>query len=159
MENITPCLWFDKNGEEAVDFYTSIFPNSEITQVTHYPEGTEHMPPGSVLTISFTLTGNPMLALNGGPAFTFSEGVSLMVDCDSQEEIDHYWERLGEGGSEMACGWLKDKYGLAWQIVPAKFLGMIDSSDPETAARVLAAMNTMVKFDLAGIEAAYNQTE
>ncbi len=156
MQGITPFLWFNENAEEAVAYYTGIFPHSEVIQVTHYPEGMP-MPAGTVLVISFTLNGNKFYAINGGPAFTFSEGISLYIHCDDQDEIDYYWEKLGEGGAEMACGWLKDKYGIAWQIVPVNFQDMIDSSEPEKAARVLAAMNTMIKFDITGLEAAYNE--
>jgi predicted 3-demethylubiquinone-9 3-methyltransferase (glyoxalase superfamily) len=154
MKKITPCLWFEDDAEEAVAYYLDVFPNSEITQVTHYPEGMP-LPAGSVLTISFTLNGNELTALNGGPAFQFSEAISLVVHCEDQEEIDHYWDRLVAGGTPMACGWLKDRYGLAWQIVPATFFEMIRSEDRERAARVLAAMQTMVKFDLAALEAAH----
>ncbi len=152
MDAITPCLWFDGNAEEAVRFYLEIFPDSGITRIARYPEGGERA--GEVLTVSFRLRGMDYLALNGGPNFKFNEAVSLVVLCDTQEEIDHYWSRLGAGGSEMACGWLKDRYGLAWQIVPAEFFAMIDASDPARAARVLAAMNTMIKFDIAALRAA-----
>lgn len=154
MNAITPFLWFGDDAEEAVAFYVEIFPDSAITQVTRYAEGMPK-PEGSVLTISFTLDGQAFTALNGGPQFQFNEAVSFLVACKDQEEIDHYWDRLGEGGSPMACGWLKDRYGLCWQIVPARFFEMIRSEDPARAARVLAAMNTMVKFDIAGLEAAY----
>lgn len=155
MKKIIPCLWFDDNAEEAVAFYTSVFPNSEITHTSYNSDsgtGKAH----SVLTLSFTLNGKEFLALNGGPAFQFSEAVSLMVECENQEEIDHYWNNLLEGGTPMACGWLKDKFGLAWQIIPAAFISMITTDDEVRNARVLAAMNTMIKFDIAGIEAAYN---
>ncbi|RZW14085.1 MAG: VOC family protein [Desulfobulbaceae bacterium] len=155
MKNITPCLWFDGNAEEAVAFYTSVFPNSEVTHTSYNSEegtGTAR----SVLTISFTLNGNKLLALNGGPAFKFSEAISLMVECQDQEEIDYYWEKLLEGGTPWACGWLKDKYGLAWQIIPADFIDMITSDNETRNARVLAAMNTMIKFNIAGIVAAYH---
>ena len=154
MQTITPFLWFDGNAEEAVAFYVATFPDSRVTQVTRCGPGGPG-PEGSVLTISFTLRGQEFVALNGGPAFTFSEAVSFLVRCDSQEEIDRYWDRLVEGGSPMACGWLKDRYGLAWQIVPGVFFDMIGCGDPERAARVMAAMNTMVKFDVAGLEEAF----
>lgn len=151
---ITPFLWFDDNAEEAARHYVDIFPDSEIRQITHYPK---EMPDrgGSVLTVNFTLSGNEITALNGGPQHSFNEAVSLVVHCRDQEEIDYYWDKLGKGGSLLVCGWLKDKYGLAWQIVPERFFAMIDSSDPERAGRVLAAMNTMSKFDIAGLEKAY----
>ena len=155
MKKIRPCLWFDNNAEEAVNFYVNIFPESEITQITRNPKGMPN-PEGSVLTINFKLRGEEFLALNGGPAFTFSEGISMYVDCKDQTEIDNYWEKLVDGGSEMACGWLKDKYGLAWQIVPEDFLKWIDAGDMDTAERVLTVMQTMVKFDMAKLEAAYN---
>lgn len=154
MQSITPFLWFDANAEEAVEFYVDVFPDSKIKQVTHYSE-LGPGPPGSVMTITFELRGEELIALNGGPAFRFNEAVSFLVRCDSQDEIDRYWERLSDGGSEMACGWLKDRYGLTWQIVPGVFFEMIDCGDEARVARVLAAMNTMVKFDIAGLEAAF----
>ena len=154
LVKITPFLWFNDNAEEAVNYYVDIFPGSEITQVTHAIEGMPN-PPGSVLTIGFTLSGNELTALNGGPPFQFNEAVSLVVHCDTQEEIDYYWDKLLNGGSAMACGWLKDKYGLAWQIVPTPFFDWINSDDKEAAARTLQAMMQMVKFDIAALEAAY----
>ncbi len=154
MKTIMPCLWFDTNAEEAVNYYVDIFPDSEITQITRNPPGMPN-PEGSVLTVSFKLRGEEFLALNGGPMFTFNEAISLYVNCKNQEEIDYYWAKLGEGGTEMACGWLKDKYGVAWQIVPDQFMQWIDAADMETAARVLSVMQTMVKFDLSQLESAY----
>ena len=151
MRMITPFLWFDGNAEEAVNFYCSVFPGSEITRVIHKPD--EPMA-GSVLTIEFKLRGEEFIALNGGPQFQFSEALSLMVACETQEEIDHYWDKLVEEGTPMACGWLKDRYGLAWQITPAEFLDLIGGQDMERNARVMAAMNTMVKFDLEALRAA-----
>ena len=148
---ITPFLWFDGIAEEAVNFYCSVFPDSEITRVTYKPD--EHGA-GSVLTIEFKLRGEEFIALNGGPQFQFSEALSLMVACETQEEIDYYWDKLVEDGTPMACGWLKDRYGLAWQITPAEFLDMIDSEDMEHNSRVMAAMNTMIKFDLEALRAA-----
>jgi len=155
MKTIKPCLWFDTNAEEAVDYYVNIFPDSGIKQITRNPPGMPN-PEGSVLTISFILRGEEFLALNGGPMFTFNEAISLYVNCKDQAEIDYYWEKLGAGGSEMACGWIKDKYGVAWQIVPEQFMHWINADDMETAQRVLSAMMTMVIFDLAALEAAYN---
>lgn len=155
MKTIKPCLWFDTNAEEAVNYYVNIFPDSGINQITRNPPGMPN-PEGSVLTVSFTLRGEEFLALNGGPMFTFNEAISLYVNCKDQAEIDYYWEKLGEGGSEMACGWIKDRYGVAWQIVPEQFMHWINADDMETAQRVLGAMMTMVKFDLAALEAAYN---
>ncbi len=154
MKTIKPCLWFDTNAEEAANFYVGIFPDSEITQITRNPPGMPN-PKGSVLTVSFTLRGEEFMALNGGPMFTFNEAISLYVNCKDQEEIDYYWEKLGEGGSEMACGWIKDKYGVAWQIVPDQFMKWVDADDMATAQRVLTVMMTMVKFDMAKLEAAY----
>jgi len=158
MKKITPFLWFDDNAEEAVNYYLDIFPDSDITRITHNPEGMPR-PAGSVLTISFHLNGNEFTAINGGSAFTFSEGISLVVHCENQAEVDHYWDSLVADGTPMACGWLKDKYGLTWQVMPARFFEMIDSSEPERAARVVAAMQTMTKFDIAGLEAAYQDTQ
>ena len=149
--SITPFLWFDGNAEEAVNFYCSVFPDSGIGRVTYKPD---EPGAGSVLTIEFKLRGEEFIALNGGPQFQFSEALSLMVACETQEEIDHYWDKLVEDGAPMACGWLKDRYGLAWQITPAEFLDMIDSDDREHNSRVMAAMNTMIKFDLEALRAA-----
>lgn len=154
MKTIKPCLWFDTNAEEAANYYVGIFPESEITQITRNPPGMPNTE-GSALTVSFNLRGEEFLALNGGPMFTFNEAISLYVNCKDQEEIDYYWSKLGEGGSEMACGWLKDKYGVAWQIVPDQFMKWIDADDMATAERVLTAMQTMVKFDMQQLEAAY----
>lgn len=155
MKGITPFFWFNDEAEEAVNYYVEIFPDSEITQITHYAENMP-MPAGTVLTISFTLNGEPYTALNGGPQFKFNEAVSFVVHCENQEEIDYYWDKLVAGGSSMACGWLKDKYGLCWQIVPVQFFEMIEDQGSPQASRVLAAMNTMIKFDLAELEKAYN---
>jgi predicted 3-demethylubiquinone-9 3-methyltransferase (glyoxalase superfamily) len=154
MKGISPFLWFDSEAEEAANYYVSIFPNSEIKQISHYAENMPK-PAGSVLTVGFTLNGEPYTALNGGPQFKFNEAVSLVVHCEDQAEIDYYWDKLVEGGSSMACGWLKDRYGLCWQIVPVQFFDMISDEGSEQAARVLAAMNTMIKFDLAALEKAY----
>lgn len=154
MQGITTFLWFNDNAQEAVDYYTGIFPDSEIIQTSHYADNMP-MPAGTVLTIGFKLNGQTFTALNGGPQFTFNEAVSLVVHCESQDEIDYYWDRLVQGGSEMACGWLKDKYGLCWQVVPVQFFDMVKDEDSEAAARVLAAMMSMVKFDLASLERAW----
>lgn len=158
MKTIMPCLWFDSNAEEAVNYYVDIFPDSEILKVTRNPPGMPQ-PEGSVLTISFKLRGEEFLALNGGPMFTFNEAISLYINCKDQEEIDYYWEKLVDGGSEMACGWLKDKYGVAWQIVPDQFMQWIDADDMKASERVLTVMQTMVKFDYAKLEAAYNDNQ
>jgi predicted 3-demethylubiquinone-9 3-methyltransferase (glyoxalase superfamily) len=154
QQKIVPFLWFDTQAEEAVQFYLSAFPGSTIIATTRYPEGTPQ-PAGSVMTIAFELQGQQFVALNGGPNFKFNEAVSFVVNCDTQEEIDHYWRALtADGGEPIQCGWLKDKYGLAWQIVPAAFWTMIDSSDPARAARVMGAMMQMQKFDIAALERA-----
>ncbi len=155
MKNITPFLWFNDNAEDAVAFYTGIFPDSRITHTSYYDEAGPGRT-GSVLTIGFKLNGNEMTAMNGGPAFQFNEAISLVVSCDDQNEIDYYWDNLLEGGTSMACGWLKDRYGVAWQIVPNRFFKLITSDDRARNSRVMAAMNTMVKFDIDALEAAYN---
>jgi predicted 3-demethylubiquinone-9 3-methyltransferase (glyoxalase superfamily) len=148
MPKITPCLWFDHQGEEAATFYTSVFPNSRITEVTRYGTagpGKE----GAVMTVSFSLDGEDYVALNGGPAFTFTEAISLQVYCADQDEVDHYWATLAEGGEESMCGWLKDRYGLSWQIVPTALLELTADPDRERSARAFAAMLTMKKIDIA----------
>jgi predicted 3-demethylubiquinone-9 3-methyltransferase (glyoxalase superfamily) len=157
---ITPCLWFDKQAEEAAKYYCGIFPNSRITEVTYYGEaGTEVHggKPGSVLMVAFELDGQPFTALNGGPNFKFNEAVSLQVPCASQEELDRYWAKLSEGGDPAAqqCGWLKDRYGLSWQVFPRKLIQMLQDKDRKRADRAMAAMMEMKKIDLAAIERAY----
>lgn len=157
MPKIAPCLWFDDQGEEAATFYTSIFPNSRITEVTRYGKagpGKE----GSVKTVSFSLDGEDYVALNGGPALTFSEAISLQVHCRSQDEVDDYWAKLGDGGEEGPCGWLKDRYGLSWQIVPTALLELTTDPDPERADRAFAAMLQMKKIDIAQLYRAADQT-
>lgn len=152
MPRTYPCLWFDNQSKAAADFYVSVFPNSAITLVTNYPEGAERA--GQVLTVEFTLDGVPYMALDGGPEFTFSEAISLVIECADQDEIDHYWQALTvDGGSEGPCGWLKDKFGVSWQVTPANW-NEIASGDPARAARVFAAMMTMSKLDIAALEAA-----
>lgn len=153
MPNIVPNLWFDTQALEAAEFYTSIFPDSEIRGVTHYAEGGLGEP-GSVMTVDFTLDGQRFTAINGGPQFPFTEAVSLLVDCPTQDDIDHYWERLGDGGEGVQCGWLKDRYGLSWQIAPADFGALVPDDDPDAFARVMQAMMPMVKLDLATLRAA-----
>ena len=157
---ITPCLWFDDQAEEAARRYTGIFPNSRIGLVTHYSDvGTEihGRPPGSVMVVQFELDGHAFTALNGGPVFTFNEALSLQVNCRAQAEIDYYWERLGEGGDPRArqCGWLKDRYGVSWQVVPDRMDQMFRDSDSPGAKRAMAAMLEMKKIDIAEIERAY----
>jgi len=161
MKHITPCLWFDNNAEEAVKFYTSVFPKSKIKNTTHYGEAASKasgQPKGSVLTILFELLGQEIMALNGGPIFKFTEAISLMVMCETQQEIDQIWNALagpGSGGQESQCGWLKDKYGLSWQIVPAAFMEMM-KGDPAKFERAMSAMLTMIKFDIATLQRAYD---
>ena len=157
MKKITPCLWFDDQGEEAAKFYTAIFPNSRIVAVMLYSEAGQEVhgkKPGSVMTVEFELNGQPFTALNGGPIFKFNEAVSLQVSCDTQDEIDHYWEKLGAGGDPKAqqCGWLKDRYGVSWQIVPAVLPKLM--ADPGRAQRVIAALMGMKKLDIHALEAA-----
>jgi predicted 3-demethylubiquinone-9 3-methyltransferase (glyoxalase superfamily) len=147
------CLWFDNQGEEAAHYYLSIFKNSRLGGVHRYTSagpGEE----GSVMTVDFELNGQKFVALNGGPMYEFNAAISIMIECADQAEVDYYWERLTEGGQEIACGWLVDKYGVSWQVVPSMFLDMVNNSDPETAARVTSAMLTMKKFDIAAIERA-----
>ena len=154
MPNIEPCLWFDKEAEEAAKFYVSIFPNSKINRVSHYTE-VGPRPAGMVLTVEFTLDGKPFMALNGGPDFPFTEAISLSIECDTQKEIDHYWSRLQEGGGrEIECGWLKDRYGLSWQVSPKKMGEWITDKDRAKADRVMRAMLKMKKIDIAELETA-----
>lgn len=147
------CLWFDTRAQEAAEFYTSVFPNSNIGTIAYYPKGSGARE-GQVLTVTFELDGSRFLALNGGPDFTFDEAVSVVVDCADQAEIDHYWDALrADGGEEGPCGWLKDRFGLSWQVVPAHW-DEIASGDPDRAAKVFAAMMQMKKLDIAALEAA-----
>jgi predicted 3-demethylubiquinone-9 3-methyltransferase (glyoxalase superfamily) len=156
MPAITPNLWFDTQGLEAAEFYVSVFPNSRITDVTHYVEG-DGRPAGSVLTVTFELDGQQYTAINGGPQFTFDEAISLLVNCADQEEIDYYWDALtADGGEEGPCGWLKDKYGLSWQICPAGWEKMYASDDKEAVRRALQAMYQMKKLDVAALQAAFD---
>lgn len=152
--NLTTCLWFDTQAEEAARFYTGIFKDSRLGRVHHYTEAGPGQA-GSVMLVEFELNGQKFSALNGGPEYTFSAAVSIVVPCADQTEVDYYWDRLSEGGREVACGWLTDKYGLSWQIVPTRFFEMIE--DPDRAARVTAAMLTMTKLDIAALEEAYSQ--
>ncbi|RBL90651.1 VOC family protein [Chitinophaga flava] len=159
-QRITPCLWFDKEVEEAVKFYTGIFPNSSIGRISYYTkEGFEihHMPEGTVLTVEFTLDGQEFMALNGGPLFRFNEAVSFVVNCENQEEIDYYWEKLRVGGDPKSeqCGWLKDQFGLSWQVVPVQLGDMMTDKDINRVNRVMAAIFKMKKMDLRALEEAY----
>jgi predicted 3-demethylubiquinone-9 3-methyltransferase (glyoxalase superfamily) len=154
MPQITPNLWFDTQSEEAAEFYVSVFPNSKITNVTHYGEAGPREA-GMVLTVDFVLDGQPYTAINGGPDFTFNEAISLLVNCDGQEEVDYYWSKLREGGGEeIACGWLKDRYGLAWQVFPTQAGELLSDADPERSQRAMKAMLSMKKIDLAAMRAA-----
>ncbi|ARN80140.1 VOC family protein [Methylocystis bryophila] len=153
-QKVRPCLCFDTEAEEAVNFYVSLIPNSRILEIAHYGEAGPGKP-GSVLMVSFELGGVQYLALNGGPVFKFTEAISLSVDCADQEEADRLWERLGEGGSYSRCGWLKDRYGLSWQIVPAAFPKLICGPDKAGARRAMEAMLQMSRLDVAALEAAY----
>lgn len=150
---ITPCLWFDTQGEEAAEFYTSVFPNSRIVEILRYGSAGPR-PEGTVMTVSFELDGQSFIALNGGPDFTFNEAISLEVSCGSQDEVDRLWETLSEGGEEGPCGWLKDRYGVSWQIVPTLLRELIADSDQEQAQRVMAAMLGMGKIEIDGLERA-----
>jgi predicted 3-demethylubiquinone-9 3-methyltransferase (glyoxalase superfamily) len=153
MQNITPCLWFDTEGEEAAKFYTSVFPNSRIVEVTRY--GTAGPgPEGSVMTVGFELDGQTFLALNGGPQFTFSEAISFQVFCKTQDEVDTYWNKLSEGGEQGPCGWLKDRFGLSWQIVPTVLPELLADPDQEKSQRVMKAMLGMEKLEIEGLEQA-----
>ncbi|HLG01882.1 MAG TPA: VOC family protein [Acidimicrobiia bacterium] len=153
MPQITPNLWFDTQGEDAARFYVSIFPNSEITGVTRYSEAGPG-PPGSILTVDFTLDGQEFTAINGGPHFTFNEAISLLITCADQEEIDYYWDRLTEGGEESQCGWLKDRYGLSWQVAPEGMNEVLNDPDPTRGQRAMEAVLGMKKLDVAAIFAA-----
>ena len=156
MQKITPCLWFDNNAEEAVNHYLSIFKNSKINKVLRCGDAGPG-PKGSVLTIAFQLEGQDFIALNGGPIFKFNEAISLSVDCKSQIEVDDLWEKLSAGGQESQCGWLKDKFGLSWQVVPSALVEMLQDPDPEKAKRVMAAMMQMGKIDIAKLKQAYDR--
>src|SRR5213596_3436231 len=147
MQKITPFLWFDSQAEEAMNFYISIFPNSKVLQVTHYGD-TGPGPKGTVMTAKFQLNGQEFVALNGGPHFKFTEAISLVVNCETQEEIDYYWKKLSEGGNEVQCGWLKDKFGLSWQIVPTVLGELLSDKDAAKSQRVMQAMLKMVKLDI-----------
>ena len=162
IQKITPCLWFDSEAEEAAKFYVSLFPNSAVSAVTRYgKEGFEvhGRPDGSVMTVSFRLEGQEFTALNGGPRFKFSEAISFAVKCGAQAEVDHYWDKLGEGGDQRAqqCGWLKDKYGISWQIVPVVLFELMGSEDSRKSQRVMRALLQMKKIDVAELRRAYEE--
>lgn len=158
MPRTVPNLWFDDQAEEAAQFYVEIFPNSRLTNVLRYTEAGPG-PAGSVLTVEFELDGEPFTAINGGPAFTFTEAVSFLIECADQAEIDFYWERLTDGGEESMCGWLKDRYGLSWQVVPTGLEKLFDDADPAAATRATRAVFEMRKLDVAALEAAARATD
>jgi predicted 3-demethylubiquinone-9 3-methyltransferase (glyoxalase superfamily) len=147
MQKITPFLWFDSNAEEAVNFYTGIFKNSKIVSMNRYGEAGPG-PKGSVMTATFELEGQKFMALNGGPTFKFTEAISLFVDCQNQQEVDELWEKLSAGGQKSQCGWLKDKFGLSWQIIPKALGEMLSDKDPEKSKRTIEAMLKMTKIDM-----------
>ena len=153
MKRITPCLWFDTEGEEAANFYTSVFRNSRILGVTHYGEAGPR-PAGTVLTVNFELDGQEFVALNGGPEFTFDEAISFQISCQDQDEVDYYWGKLTEGGEEGPCGWLKDRFGLSWQVVPTRLMELLEDPDAGKSQRAMQAMLGMKKIDIAAVEQA-----
>jgi predicted 3-demethylubiquinone-9 3-methyltransferase (glyoxalase superfamily) len=160
MQKITPCLWFDNQAEEAAKFYVSIFKNSKIRNMTRYGEAGAEVsgrPKGSVMTVTFEIEGQEFVALNGGPHFTFSEAISLMVQCETQKEIDEMWEKLSHGGKEGPCGWLKDTYGLSWQIISPEWDEMLRDKDVQKSERVMKAILQMTKPDIKAIKQAYEQ--
>ncbi len=146
-------LWFDTEAHEAAEYYCSVFPNSEITRVTHYTEAGRGVP-GTVMAVDFSLDGKPFTAINGGPQFTFSEAVSLLIDCADQDEVDHYWATLSDGGATGPCGWLKDRYGFSWQVCPDELAELLSDPDPGRAERAFNAMLSMGKIDIAAVRAA-----
>jgi len=155
-QRITPFLWFDSNAEEAANLYVSVFPNSEVTEISHYGEAGPRAA-GSVMVVSFRLDGQEFAALNGGPEFTFTEAVSFSIACANQKEVDHYWDKLTDGGEPGPCGWLKDKFGVSWQVVPTLLTEMLQDEDRQRADRVMQAMLQMGKIDVAKLEEAYAQ--
>jgi predicted 3-demethylubiquinone-9 3-methyltransferase (glyoxalase superfamily) len=158
MQTIGLCLWFDNQGEDAARFYTSIFPNSKLGAVTRYDEASAKasgQPQGSVLTVDFELDGQRFMALNGGPVFKFTEAISLVVNCETQEEVDHFWTKLSAGGQEVQCGWLKDKFGVSWQVVPTALFELMGDKDPAKSQRVMAAMLKMKKIDIEPLRRAH----
>jgi predicted 3-demethylubiquinone-9 3-methyltransferase (glyoxalase superfamily) len=160
MQKITPCFWFDDHAEEAVRFYTAIFKNAKIVSMTRYGEAGHAVhgrPAGTVMTVAFELEGQAFTALNGGPLFTFNEAISFQVRCETQEEVDYFWEKLSEGGDEQAqqCGWLKDQYGVSWQVVPTVLLELVNDSNAEKSQRVMKAMLQMKKIDIETLKRAY----
>jgi predicted 3-demethylubiquinone-9 3-methyltransferase (glyoxalase superfamily) len=158
MQRITPFLWFDHQAEEAARFYVSIFKNSRIASIARYDDEAAKAsgrPKGSVMTVAFELDGQNFTALNGGPLFKFTEAISLVVNCETQEEVDHFWEKLSAGGQEVQCGWLKDRFGVSWQVVPTVLTEMLQDKDPEKSKRVMAAMLKMKKIGIDRLKNAY----
>lgn len=156
MQKITTFLTYNDQAEEAVNFYVSTFKNSQVMSISRYGEGAP-IPAGTVMSASFVLEGQEFMALNGGPHFTFTEGISLFVNCETQEEVDHLWEKLSEGGEKGPCGWLKDKFGVSWQIIPTALGEMFQDEDPQKAQNVMQAMMQMTKIDIATLRQAYEQ--
>jgi len=156
MQKITPYLWFDDQAEEAANFYTSIFKHSKVGEVTRYGKAGPR-PEGMAMTVSFELQGQEFVALNGGPEFKFNEAISFLVSCEFQEEVDYFWDNLGEGGEAGPCGWLKDKYGVSWQVIPTALTELLSDPDPEKSQRVMQAMLQMSKIDIEGLRQAYEQ--
>lgn len=156
MQKITPCLWFDNQAQEAVNFYTSVFKNSRIKSIARYGEGGRGTV-GGIMGIWFELEGQEFMAINGGPVFTFNEAISLAVNCENQQELDQMWEKLSEGGQLLQCGWLKDKYGIAWQIVPSILADLINEKDLKKSEQVMQSLLQMTKLDIAALQHAYNR--
>ena len=156
MQKITPCLWFDDQGEEAAQFYTTVFSNSRILDTARYGAAGPG-PEGTVMTVTFELDGQRFVALNGGPEFTFNEAISFQVSCQTQEEVDHFWSKLSEGGQEGPCGWLKDRYGVSWQIVPTALAELLSDPDPDRSQAAMKAMLGMHKIDIGAIRQAVQQ--
>jgi predicted 3-demethylubiquinone-9 3-methyltransferase (glyoxalase superfamily) len=157
-QKITPFLWFDSQAEQAANFYVSIFKQSRIGGIARYDDEASRAagrPKGSVMTVEFELDGQKFIALNGGPHFKFTEAISLFVNCENQKEVDYFWEKLSAGGQEVECGWLKDRFGLSWQVVPTALLEMLQDKDPEKSKRTMAAMLTMKKLDVDALRKAY----
>lgn len=161
MQKITPNLWFDGQAEEAVNFYVSVFKDAKIGKTSRYSKesaAVSGMPEGTAMTIEFELNGQKFLALNGGPYFKFTEAISFIINCETQEEVDHFWDKLtGEGGEPSRCGWLKDKYGLSWQVVPSALSRLMSGGDPAKSGRVMQALMKMNKLDIATLQQAYDQ--
>ena len=154
MQKITPFLWFDGRAEEAANFYTSVFKNSKIGTVSRYGEGGPG-PKGSVMSATFQLEGQEFIALNGGPQYSFTPAISFFIHCETQEEVDHYWDKLSEGGRTVQCGWLQDKFGLSWQVIPTILFKLLNDKDPAKSKRVMQAMLKMIKLDIQGLKDAY----